>query len=362
MSSADRPNYAPAVKAALSDPTRVLDALGLLGEGKARQRQAAGWLVRCFVHADSTPSCSVQSRDGVLLWNCWGCGESGDVLDMVAAVRGLRIDADFRQVLAEGAKIGGLWAIVDELEGRQTSSERPRFAPTMPQESFSAPERPRAYPEGIAAFWRACRPVSEDAAAAIYLAGRAIDPLRVESRDVARVLPATGALPAWARYHGKSWRETGHRIVVPTWDAAGELRGVRAWRIVDGDSPKRLPPAGCRASELVMADEFGLAMLRGHRVPERVVISEGESDFCVWGARVNDPDTALLGIVSGSWSQSFAERIPIGCHVIVRSDHDEAGDRYFAEIASSLRRRAFVFRSKPEAARAASMAEEKGAL
>ena len=347
MSAAPRPNHAPAIKRALSDPTRVLEALGILGEGRARQRQAAGWLVRCVVHADATPSMSVQARDGLLLWKCHACDAGGDVLSLIAAVRGLRVDgADFRQVLLEGARLAGLWTVVAELEGRETSADMPRPAPQLPQESFSAPERPRAYPEGVAAFWRALRPVSEDSEVSFYLVDRAIDPDRVESRDLARVLPPTGALPPWARYQGHTWRDTAHRLIVPAYDATGVLRSVRAWRVVDGETPKRLPPGGCRASELVLADAFGLAMLRGHRQPERVIVAEGEPNAITWMVRLNEPDTATIGIWSGSWSASLAERFPIGAHVIVRTDRDQAGDRYYNEIRNGLRRRCFVSRSK----------------
>jgi hypothetical protein len=346
----DRPNRVPEIKAALTDVRRVCDALGLTRDGgRTVLRQSAGLVVRCPVHEDRTPSCSVQLREGVLLWRCHGCGASGDVLTLIGAVRGIPLSgAGFRDVLIDGARLAGLWGIVDELEGRQDRKELPSPAPTLPQD---APSPPRGYPDGVEAFCDACRPVSADGEVAVYLAGRAIEPDRVESRDLARTLPDRGALPAWARCRGGSWREANYRLVVPVFDAEGILRGVRGWRVGgDPDLPKRIPPTGCKASGLVMADEFGLAMLRGAHNPQRVVICEGEPDFLTWATRLNDPDTATLGIVSGSWGPDVATRLPVGCRVDVYVDGDEAGDRYFSEIASTLRRRCFVYRSQEVAA------------
>jgi len=53
----------------------------------------------------------------------------------------------------------------------------------------------------------------------------------------------------------------------------------------------------------------------------------------------------VLGIVSGSWSQDFADRIPYGSELIVRTHHDDAGERYAAEIVKTTRDRAVVRRS-----------------
>jgi len=334
-----RTNHAPAIKAALADPKRTLEALGLFGAGRAHQRQAAGFLIRCPVHDDRTPSCSVQVRDGVLLWKCHSCDASGDVLSLVAAVRGLSLRTDFRGVLVESARLAGLWGVVRELETGEAGDAAPPIsipAPTLPQ---AAPESPRTYPGTPESFWGHLRPVATVELVADYLRGRAIDPDVVDDRDLARVIPERGELPVWARYQGRSWRETGHRLIVPMFDADGELRSVRAWRIVDGESPKRLPPAGHKASGLVMADQWALAWLRGQRAPKRIVVAEGEPDFCVWATRLNDPSLALVGIVSGSWGDAFAARVPIGCRVDVRTDADEAGARYMTEIAASLKRR-----------------------
>lgn len=347
----DRPNRVPEIKAALSDPTRVLEALGIMGEGRARQRQASGWLIRCPVHADRSPSCSVQNRGGELLWNCHACGAGGDVLSLIAAVRGISLSGrGFIDAMTEAARLGGLWHIVDELEGRANDADR-RPAPPPPARPQPPPEPERTWPDKaeVDALWNVCGPVSENEAATEYLAGRGIDATQVDALDLGRVLPARGALPRWASYRGaaavsSTWRELGYLLIVPMFDPEGSMRSVRAWRVVAGEGPKRLPPSGCKASGLVMADTFGRAMLRGERAPERVVIVEGEPDHVVRCIVTRDPRTAVLGIVSGSWSAAFASKLPQGARVDIRTDADDAGDRYAAEIVASVKRRCIPYR------------------
>lgn len=355
----DRPNRVPEIKSALSDPTSVLDALGILGEGRARQRQAAGWMIRCPVHADRSPSCSVQNRGGELLWKCHSCDQGGDVLTLVAAVRGLSMSGrGFIEVLVEAARLGGLWHIVDELEGRASDVERreaPRRAAAPPPEM--APERERTWPDRgeVEALWGTCGLVSEDDEASAYLAGRGIDAAMVDALELGRVLPGRGALPRWASYRGaaavsSTWRELGYRLIVPMFDPDGAMRSVRAWRVRLGEGPKRLPPSGHKASGLVMADTFARAMLTGSRTPDRVVVVEGEPDHFVRCIVTRSPSTAILGIVSGSWTQDFADKLPRGVRVDVRTDADDAGDRYAAEIIASVKRRCIPYRIARSAA------------
>jgi hypothetical protein len=344
-----RVNHVPAVKRALNDPQRVLEALGLLGSGRQRQRQARGFLILCPVHQEKTPSCSVQAKDGEIVWKCHGCDASGDVLSLVAAARGLSMRGrSFRDVLVEAARIAGLWSVVADIEGlaqtRADTERRPAMAsPTAPEVTVA----PRAYPVGADALWADCVAITEDPVAMGYLLGRGMDPERVAGRDVARAVPPSGSLPSWAAYRGRSWRELGYRVLVPMHDAEGAMRSVRAWRVTEADTPKRLPPSACKAAELVMADQWAIAWLRRQREPKRIVIAEGEPDFVTWAIRLNEPDTATIGIVSGSWHKALAERFPIGVHVDVRVDHDAAGGRYFEEIYAGLKRRTpSIHRSK----------------
>ena len=340
----NRPNRAPEIKRALCDVTKVLDALGILGQGKERQRQAGGWIIRCPVHGDRTPSCSVQLKNGEIVWKCHGCQAGGDVLSLVAAARSLSVSRDFKQILVEAARLAGLWQIVDELEGRGVAPEPMPIART----TLPPVEPERTYPPlgEVEAFWAAGGPPDEDAGVSEYLWSRGLNPVLVDCGGLARAIQPVGELPRWARCRFGDWREAGYRIVVPMVDAGGDLRSLRGWRVTDSDGPKRIPPFGHRASGLVMADPWALAWLRGEREPERVVVVEGEPDFLTWSTHLNDPHTATLGIVSGSWHEELAARFPVGCRVDVRTDQDDAGNRYAAEIEKALRRRCFVHRTR----------------
>jgi len=336
------------IKRALSDPTRVLEALGMMGQGKARQRQSGGWMIRCPVHVENSPSCSVQQKDGVILWRCWGCDERGDVLHLVAAAHGMKVEHDFKRILIEAARLGGLWHIVDKLEGREV----PREAPAMPspmQAPAAPPEPPREWPPQaeVDALWAACGRTANDPEVAAYLEGRAISPELVDELDLARVLPADGPIPWWAGYKGdadlrRPWRAIGYKLIVPMYSAIGVMRSVRAWRVIDVDiGPSRLPAGGHKAGELVMADAIGLAMLRGEEKPYFVTIVEGEPDFLSRAIVTSDAKTATIGIINGSWTKEFAERFPFAAKVAIRTDLDKAGDRYADQILATLRRRCF---------------------
>lgn len=97
-----------AIKRRLADPATALDALGLRDGAK---RQARGFVIACPWHAERTPSCSVTTGpDGTLRAHCFGCGRTGDVIALGAAVLGLDVGTDFPRVLAELAARCGLSA------------------------------------------------------------------------------------------------------------------------------------------------------------------------------------------------------------------------------------------------------------
>ncbi len=319
------------IKRALSDPLKVCDSLGLLGGKGTFTRQGGGVLVRCPVHSDRTPSCSIQNKGGVLLWKCHACDQDGDVLTLVAALHGLSMDGDdFRQVLILAAELGGLHGLVAELEAKGEKRSRPALV-VRPE---TPPEPERDYPPRaeVAALWSSTLQFGD--AEREWATSRSLDADLFP--DLARRLPLEGVLPRWASYQGRSWRETGHRVVVPMFDAAGEMRSVRAIRVTDGESPKRLPPGGHKASGLVMACEFAQGMLCGTYIPARVLILEGEPDFLSAMAYPWDEVYARIGITSGSWTAAIAERIPSCSTVILGTHNDAAGEKYAKAIEATL--------------------------
>ncbi len=335
------------VRRTLCDPRRVCEQLGLKG-----QHSGGYSLVQCPnpEHDDTTASCSVHRRDGTVAVKCHACGWGGDVLHLVAAVLGLDSRRDFRIVLAHAAELAGFREQADALrDGRDPVPLADR--PTL------EPEPERDYPPAseVAALWESAVAVTDDQEVSAMLEARGIAPALLATASLARVLRSdthSSRVPSWARYKGhqavsRSWLKTGHRLLLRAYDCTGSVRSVRAWRVVEGETPKRLPPSGYRASGLVVANALAVRWLQGAR-PARVVIVEGEPDMLA--RSVASPLEAVVGVGSGSWNDGFARRVPYGADVFVLTHLDAAGERYAEQIVKSLAGRANVRRWTTEAA------------
>lgn len=315
------------VKRRLADPVAVAQALGL-AEGARRQR--GGLTILCPWHAERTPSCSLSTgQDGTLRAHCFGCGQSGDVFSLVAAVQGLNTRTDFVRVVRETAALFGL-------DGSAALSPSPR--PPQP------PRQPPPLTE-VVSFWERCSPVYEAPELCLRLFDRALDPAVIADRDLARMLPPAGPLPRWAGRAGQSWRDSCHTLIVPLYDAAGVLQSVHARSLHPDADPKGLSPAGHSSAGLVMGCPFArLLLAQGvpawwrRSEPPVVIVCEGVPDFLTDASHYGDWEQApaTLGIISGAWSEALAARIPDGCRVIVRTHSDEAGQRYRHAVAESL--------------------------
>jgi hypothetical protein len=327
----------------LNSVRQLLTALGL---DKGAKAQTHGAHVLCPAHAERSPSCSVTlapDEHGIRV-RCFGCQWSADALGLIAKVRGLSTSGrDWISVLREAARIAGNQGIIDQLDKPLDTSDSPSNPPRSTRKArkrtdYSPPSAqqhdalPVNYPPAaeFRAVWASASMPGHDSDARQYLTRRAIDP---ETAHV-RVLTAEQRLPDWARYQGRTWHATGHRVVVPVFDCHGRWQSLRAIRITDDDSsPKRLPPAGYSARGLAMANRPAVEMLRGSAQHSRLVIVEGETDWLTWAARTPHP---VIGIVSGAWHRGFADRLPRGCQVANRIHRDDAGKLYQAEIASTL--------------------------
>lgn len=327
------------IRRSITDPAWLCDRLGLLNGAK---RQTRGVLICCPAHGDRTPSCSVMiAQDGTIGVKCFGCDFSGDALSLIATVHGLDLSSDFKEVLLVSAELAGLSQVVDEINGHKPYAPRP--LPPAPE-----PLPQRAYPpaEEVLELWATSCAPNADGAATVSLADRAIECSVVSQLDLARVimLDHPSPLPRWATFQGKSWITTGHRLIIPMFDHAGERKSVRAWKLVKSDTPKRLPPAGYRATGLIMANGRARDLLTKKSGPCQILITEGEPDFVVAGTRW--PWIPVFGIVNGSWCPEFAARVPMGSEVVVMTHHDTAGDIYAENIKLTVKSRAVVLRSE----------------
>lgn len=326
------------IRRSLTDPVLLCDRLGLL---KGAKRQSRGVTICCPAHGDRSPSCSVMiARDGTIGVKCFGCDFAGDALSLIALVHGLDLSSDFKEVLLAAADLAGLSQIVSEINGSKPYEKRE--LPPLPE-----PMPERVYPpqEEVLDLWAGCCATNSDGSTVGNLAARAIDVATVSRLDLARVIMPDHPtpLPGWASYRGRSWMATGHRLVVPVFDATGERKSLRAWKMIESDDPKRLPPSGYRATGLIMANDRARELLMKKKGPCRVLCVEGEPDWIV--ASTQWPWLPVFGIVNGSWGQDFAARIPMGSELVVLTHNDTAGDKYAEIIKSTVKNRAVVLRS-----------------
>lgn len=347
-----------AVRAGLDamGPLRVLAALGV-----PHQREGRGARLCCPMHQERTPSATLSiGPAGSLRLHCFGaCSRSWDALALLAAVRGLDVKADFRAVLQEAADVAGV-VLEDSAAGSGFSGSRTGIYRERPVNYDNVIVAPPSYPPDAFELWSQCAPVTADAEVRDYLAGRGLDAARVAHLDLARVIPTAEVpqLPRWAWARGESWASSGHRLVVPAYDAQGRLRSLRASRVqtrqdVANGSPKRLAPSGHTCAGLVFAEPKALALLSNPEgVAEdmiaawgevRVVVCEGEPDFLT--SSLAWPDWPVIGVFSGAWTEAVSARIPDGAHVVIAVHQDNAGRRYADAISATLTGRCRVERA-----------------
>jgi hypothetical protein len=304
-------DQAAEVQRALTSPAQLIQALGLEYKRTSNTR----YQIRCPWHADRNPSCHVfVGGDGTVRVHCFSCGKTGNAITLARAVLGL----GFRDGLVWCARTANQYALADEIQGG-------RDAPPLPERPKLPPPRPmveRPYPDEreVRALLTGCARTNRGPAHD-YLRARNIEP-----PGKLLILRDGQALPAWARSSAGTWHESGHRLILPVYDIEGELRSVRAWRIAPGDSPKRLPPSGHRASGLCLMTPRLAQTIRAHGWPERVLVVEGEPDFLA--AHPVSP-IPTIGWLSGS--------TPPPAHValVIATHPDPAGNRYHSLLAQS---------------------------
>jgi len=258
-----------------------------------------------------------------------------------------------------------------EASDLQSNRSRPwlpssvRQKPPSPPAPLPSLKRPPA--SEINALWEASQPVCAEPEASSWLKARGLESYVVSGLELARVLPQGFPLSRWARYRGRlpqvqSWAALGHRLLLPCYGPTGQLESIRARCIgADSPAPKSLPPAGYSTKGLVMADSLGRHLLKEGRIPSwwdvedvgplRLIIVEGEPDYLTWATRFSDSaeySPAVWGIMSGSWTEQIAARIPSGTRVIIRTDHDHAGEKYAALIYKSLATRCKLMRAQAQ--------------
>lgn len=280
---------------------------------------------------------------------------SSGLLDQEAAALGL-IEA------AVAAGLPHREAHAHVMRGLQRGAESPDSLPrslgssTAPRaQTFACAHEPVLSrvpdPRSVSELWGSATAVDDDEAVSGWLQTRALCPGDVADWDLARALPAGLALPSWARTKAGDWRESSHRLLVPLFTESGHLASLRARAITTGARPaKSLAPTGFQTKGLVFACPLARHVLAGDDLSwwssPSFVISEGEPSYLTWASRHRETRAtgpAYLGIAAGSWTDGIAARIPDEATVFVRTDRDEAGQRYAQAISATLAERCDVY-------------------
>lgn len=282
-------------------------------------------MARCPGHEDRGPSLSVREEDGKILVHCFAGCTTRDVVDAL----GLELRDLFTD---DGERDRAPWA----------KPSRPAPKPERYEGPWSATVR---------RVWNDCVPVGDDPEVRAFLDARGIAIDRVELGDLARALPRRPSLTWHFAIGGKSWLETGHKLVLPCWSPTGELAALHARCIVE-HAQKTLWPIGTRVRGVTFANDVALLVLRGEPLPwwsRNVAIVEGATDFLALATQASDADElapAVLGLAAGTWSPELAARVPDGALALIATDDDEAGDRYAETVADDLEGRCVLRRWK----------------
>lgn len=323
----------------------LLGALGLLDGAK---RQTRGRVVCCPHHAERTPSCSVQDRDGRIVAHCFACEWKGSALDLVAEARGIDARSRFPELLAEAAALAGVYATGD--------THRPRPA-TRPAPSASVHEGTEAlggelFAELVGRLLALC-PVRSSLDVAAYLdrrgvldeaerAGWGALPEPAEQwRVLADPVDSLGAdaLVLWAR-SGLGVVRNGraemtmpeHRILIPYRSPDGRIVGLKRRAIGDG-RPKYVNTKG-----RPLAWPYGVEAVAGAAADVPLMFVEGEIDALDRRAvlRQAGAEMLVLGVPGvSSWRQEWAAYAK-GRNVAVALDADEAGEAKAGDLVRDL--------------------------
>jgi len=106
------------------DVKRSVDIISLFSHfGIQAEKKGRGYMAKCPWHEDSTPSLSIDKDKG--LYNCFGCGESGDAFDLVKKIQGV----DFKEALMFLKDYSG--------NGKAPNSKTPQPRKQEQKESFT---------------------------------------------------------------------------------------------------------------------------------------------------------------------------------------------------------------------------------
>lgn len=309
--------------------------------GVRLEKKGSSWMGRCPFHEDRKPSLSVDNSKG--LYHCFGCGESGDVFDLVMRFRAL----SFPEALS----------FLKDFAPTGTSTTGTTSGDLEPQQQASRPASPRethkpepllesqslSFIKDVIAFYRRDLESSKEARA--YLQGRGLMPEilgRLEVGFASGELEdrigkeQRAALMRMGILNAKGKEYFAGCITIPLWNLQGEVVSLYGRRI-ENRSPLHL---------YMMGPHRGLLNPRAYGVyPERMILTESILDALSLMAIGFQNLDALYGTNGLSETHIQALKEAGTREVILALDNDDAGRRGAIKIAGRLRKEGIVSRS-----------------
>ena len=327
------------VRWALVDPAR-------LGLQRLRQ-EGANWKALCVWHAEKTSSLGLRLVSGQLRAKCFGCGRSGSVLDVLAAIEGVGTTGrDFARVVEAGEHRAAIGA------GRERSGISGSGRPTPALQPEDAALR-RTVQDRILELLLDLAPMAADADACGYLVGRgfrleeipadwcALPPAGRQRPIVDALVSAIGwtgwgssGLAAHPRGADAAFSHPDARLLIP-WRAPG-VQGSTLYaqrRRLDDEHPKYVG-----AARLSAAWPFGVEDLELVGDASAIVWCEGALDALALRvlSRVEGLDWLPFGLPGlPGWQAKWAA-LGAGRRNIVAVDADPAGDRAVQGLSRDL--------------------------
>ena len=300
----------------------VLDHYGL-GPEKPNGKQVK---INCPFHEDATPSCSINLERGI--FKCFGCGESGNVLDFIAAMENITDNPAYNAAVIALSIIGeDATDYQKPQEGRRGRKSTKRH----PNPSKGQKTRQRA----------AQRPSDTSPAPTKQGANDPIDVSLVldHAHDF---LSERGVSPELAKAFGIGHCRTGlmkNRIAVPIHNHKGELVAFTGRWADEDNRPEKEPryklPKGFEKSLELFNLHRAVAMEKSY-----VVVVEG-----IWSVlRLHMAGIPVVALLGTDVSDAQAERLAEAGfrYAVLLLDGDEAGRLATPAAARTLSEHLYV--------------------
>lgn len=245
--------------------------------GVELQREGSEWVACCPLpdHDDDTPSWKIfQAKRGGQMWHCFGCGQQGDVIDLVRLVEGLETPR----------------AAMDRLEEMLGGTAAPPAVGDRPAPAAKKPTRKTK-----------------------------------RGRELGRwnYPNAEGVVVLQVRKYEKLWADTGERVVGEDGHPRKDFLqfspdGNGGWKATSIDAERRV-----------------LYQLPAVLASDTVWMVEGEKDADSL-TRVGITATTIPGGARAKWSPNYTEALR-GKYVVICPDTNQPGQEHGARCAHELR-------------------------